>query len=132
MNQDHLQDLVDGMNARMQRGRAERQLTLGELIAQLAALPGDGIVRGLGELMSYRGYYCDLAFEPSDADEPVAVLLERCRAAMGRIYQGYKGGDFLMGETTPLWIAPYGSSGERLTGLNVGTVPITPMTAPED
>lgn len=128
----NLQDMVDGMNARMQRDRAQGQVTLGALIEQLAALPGDAIVRGLGELMSYRGYYCDLAFEPSDRDEPIAVLLERCRAAMGRVFQGYKGGDFLMGETTPLWIAPYGSSGERLMGLNLGARPMVPMTAAEE
>jgi hypothetical protein len=71
----------------------------------------------LGELDSYRGYYSDLAFEPSESGETVASLLNRCQAAMGEVFQGYKGGDYVMGRNTPLWIANYGSCGPRLMAL---------------
>ena len=119
LNEQQLQDLVNGMNARMQQERASQQLTLGQFIAALKELPPAAMVSGLGDLMSYRGYYCDLAFDPETREETVAALLARCQDAMGRTFEGYKGGDFLMGETTPLWVAPYGSSGERVMGLRV-------------
>lgn len=113
-----LQALVDGMNAEDQRARAaSEQWTLGEMIAHLEALPTDKSVSGLGELMSYRGYYSDLAFEPTSTDETAASILQRCRAAMGEVFPGYKGGDFVMGRNTPLWVAPYGCCGDKLMGL---------------
>jgi len=30
---------------------------------------------------------------------------------MGKVYEGYKGGDYVMGANTPLWIGEYGSAG---------------------
>ena len=107
-------------------------MTLGHLIALLEALDDERETVGLGELESYRGYYCDLAFEPSGDLESVESLLARCRAAMGREFTGYKGGEFLMGAPTPLWIAPYGVAGaSRLMGLDTGADPITPTTKEE-
>lgn len=120
MNQEQIQALVDGMNAKMQRDRGAQQLTLGALIETLTALRADECVRGLGELMSYRGYYCDLAFAPSDTEESVEALLARCRDSMGRVFQGYKGGDYQMGETTPLW-ARRRRSGSRPTAPEAAT-----------
>lgn len=113
-----LQAIMDGMSAQWQRERADTQMTLGALIALLDTLPASDVVVGLGSLMSYRGYYCDLAFEPNDVPRPVADLLKECRDAMGREFTGYKGGEFLMGERTPLWVAGYGESGApRLMGV---------------
>jgi hypothetical protein len=36
---------------------------------------------------------------------------------MGREFIGYKGGEFLMGENTPVWISSYGNCGDRLLEL---------------
>lgn len=45
-----------------------------------------------------------------------------------------KGGDYVMGELTPIWVARYGESGGlRITGLEVpeGKAPIMPILSPE-
>lgn len=119
----NLQALIDGLSAHWQQERAEKQLTLGELIETLAAMPEGTEIEGLGDLRSYRGYYCDLAFEPEPGKRPVAEILEVCRSAMGRVFVGYKGGEYVMGAKTPLWLAPYGSSGVEIMGIRSdGTV----------
>lgn len=151
--------------------RSKYQLTLGELTEQLqqlvdagngdellAARDPEGDIHWLGNLMSYRGYYSDLAFEPvgcsvlgfqrlvetavqedvyefpdgvetrlaKNPDDPVAHsveskgdprlaskvwrVLERCKLANGEQFYGYKGGEYLMGPDTPLWLAKYGEA----------------------
>ncbi len=132
MNQQQLQAIIDGMNAQAQKARSTTQLTLGALIARLEAFGPKQEIVGLGSLMSYRGYYCDLAFEPDTAPRLVEDVLADCRNAMGRVFEGYKGGDFLMGETTPLWVAPYGSCGQKLVGLNADTETITVELMPDE
>lgn len=133
MNQNMLQALVDGLNAQAQHDRAQQQMTLGGLIAALETLDPDRFVVGFGRPISYRGYYCDLAFTPSDEPRTVADLLRVCREdCMGQVFVGYKGGDFVMGALTPLWIAGYGQSGSpRLMGLDTDADPIAPITARE-
>lgn len=126
-----LQAMMNGMSAAWQAERAQTQMTLGRFIAWLETrLPDDEVV-GLGSLDSYRGYYSDLAFAPDETPRPVAALLAECRGAMGKVFQGYKGGDFLMGETTPLWVAGYGDCGPRLMGMT-DVAPYRPMTALEE
>ena len=93
-------------------------MTLGKLIDALSALPGDRKISGVGGPDSYRGYYRDLAFEPDESERTVAEVLQECSDCMGREFTGYKGGEFLMGERTPVWIAEYGSSGERIMSLD--------------
>ena len=128
-----LQAMVNGINSALQRDRAESQMTLGALITALEALPADRQISGLGELMSYRGYYCDLAFEPSEEIETVDALLTRCREAMGKEFTGYKGGEFMMGTSTPLWIASYGyGGGDRLMSLDASSGIIKPVGAPQE
>jgi len=115
---DNLQALIDGMSADWQRERAGTQMTLGDLIKKLENTPGDTKITGLGELDSYRGYYCDLAFVPTSETRTASDVLDACRSAMGKVFTGYKGGDFVMGELTPLWVADYGCTGMKLTGIN--------------
>ena len=110
--------MVDGLSAAWQKERSESQMTLGKVIKILETMPEDMKIRGLGELDSYRGYYSDLAFEPTEKSRPVFEILADCRSAMGRVFQGYKGGDFMMGETTPMWVAHYGSCGKKLITIN--------------
>lgn len=127
-----LQAMVDGWSQRWQQERAASQMTLGELIETLERLPLGDDISGFGLPHSYRGYYRDLAFEPDDEIQAVADLLATCKTeCMGRTFTGYKGGDFVMGERTPLWIAPYGSCGDRLMALDIDGDPIRPVTEPE-
>ena len=37
---------------------------------------------------------------------------------MGQVFEGYKGGDFMMGALTPLWVAAYGNCGNKLLAIN--------------
>jgi hypothetical protein len=105
-----MQALIDGMNQREQRQRAGLQMTLGRIIQTLNGMSPSITIKGLGCLRSYRGYYCDLAFEPDNTPKFVIDLLMECNAAMGQVFEGYKGGDYVMGALTPLWISPYGDS----------------------
>lgn len=115
---DHLQALVNGLSAEWQRERAGTQMTLGQLIETLESMPDGTVVEGLGELDSYRGYYCDLAFEPLPSKKPASEILDVCREAMGKVFTGYKGGDYVMGALTPVWVANYGDTGMRLMGID--------------
>lgn len=121
MKNTDMQALVDGLGARWQRERAETQLTLGKLIAALEAMPADGTVANLHSPDSYRGYYSDLYFEQGEGTRPAADLLVECKAAMGQVFTGYKGGDYVMGALTPLWISTYGhSSGTKIMAVHAG------------
>ena len=121
-------DIQKMMDAMSEMGRLERgnyHLTLGDAIDKLTVLddPFMPIVfdngSAPGEVDSYRGYYSDLAFEPTDKDRTVADVLADLKAAKGATFNGYKGGDFVMGENTPLWAAPYGFCGPAVIGLTV-------------
>lgn len=98
---------------------SDQPISLGELIALLEARPADNDVSfdfcGLmpGSVGSYRGYYDHLALDyHSDYSKrpTVADLLAELRGAVGKIYEGYKGGDFRMDESTPVWVSQYGES----------------------
>lgn len=127
-----LQAMMNGWSQNWQKQRAETQMTLGKLIAELEKLPPETPVFGLGKLMSYRGYYCDLAFSPTGEQRSVKSLLDECREAMGKVFTGYKGGDYVMGETTPLWLAAYGECGERIMGLSEKDGAFRIDTSPDD
>jgi hypothetical protein len=106
------------------------QLSLGELIAKLEAISPtytdyqekeqpklvyfDFPEAKPTHLDSWRGAYDELALEftwEEEAKSPtVTGLLEELREAIGKTYTGYKGGDFVMGKTTPIWVANYGHS----------------------
>jgi hypothetical protein len=113
------QAMLDGMSVQWQKERADTQMTLGELITALEQSP-DLEVTNIGRPHSYRGYYCDLAFRPGEVEgtRPASELLAECYKVMGRTLPGYKGGDFLMGESTPIWISDYGGTGVKIMGLN--------------
>lgn len=115
---DHLQALADGLSAQWMRDRAQSQMTLGKMIAALEAMPADAEMDDLREPHSYRGYYSDLAFERFKGKCKAADVLSMCKAAMGQVFHGYKGGDFVMGALTPVWIAHYGCCGEKIMAIN--------------
>jgi len=111
-----IQAMFNAMSAMGKSTRSGYHLTLGRLIAALKNADPALLVEAdcggtVDRFTSYRGYYEDLAITPSDAPITVGELLKKANEANGREFNGYKGGDFLMDNATPLWIAPYGSSG---------------------
>ena len=116
----NLQALAHGMSAQWQRERSETQLTLGKLITVLEAMPMHAQVANLRNPESYRGYYSDLYFELQEGERPASDLLADCKAAMGKEFTGYKGGEYVMFARTPLWIASYGRCGQKLMAVHAG------------
>ena len=114
----NLQMLIDGMNAKECSDRTKTQMTLGQLIIILQAMPEGADVAGLAEPHSYRGYYTDLAFKPISGTIKASELLKECRSIMGCVFEGSKGGDYVMGALTPVWVANYGCCGDKLIALN--------------
>lgn len=118
-------DIQTYLNAAMAEFALERSktmMTLGELIAALDKVDGGvnveielptGEVVIPTDLISYRGYYSDLAIDYGTANEegirPVEVDEFRnwLREAIGKTYTGYKGGDFTMSKITPMWVDQY-------------------------
>lgn len=123
--EEQINNHMKGAYARFAR---KGQITLGALITLLKNEPADHQVvydfAGLQptSLGSYRGYYEHLALghtcEMSFGDMSVAQLLAELEAAVDKVYEGYKGGDYRMGTDTPLWVANYGSaSGAAVVGV---------------
>lgn len=118
-------DLQKILNNAVAAKRAEdmktsAQLTLGELILKMEGKSADKpVVFDDGKhfptyLGSWRGSYCELAlgYNEYETEKPMngAEFSEKLKEAVGKTYTGYKGGDFLMGKTTPVWVANYGES----------------------
>ncbi len=116
----HIQELFNLMNKQIQRERAESQMTLGKLIKVLEAMPKGALVANLCDPRSYRGYYDDLAFDHEKGKRPAVELLKECKKTVGKVLSGYKGGDYVMDESTPIWIAGYGECGVKLMALYEG------------
>jgi hypothetical protein len=68
---------------------------------------------GFGRPHSYRGHYEELAFEPA-RNTTVGAMLKAAQSANGRTFEGYKGGDFTMGDYTECWLSHYGETGEGI------------------
>ena len=111
--------LMNGLSAQWQAERSATQMTLGKLIDLLKMMKPKDVIQGFGEAHSYRGYYSDLAFELSGNQMSVKDALKICQAAMGEVFEGYKGGDYQMGRNTPIWIANYGRCGMKIMSLGV-------------
>ena len=116
----NIQSLFDLMSDIGQRHRAATQMTLGKLIAELEGMPPGAKVINMSRPHSYRGYYCDLAFENDEETCRAGELLAVCKSAMGKVFEGYKGGDYIMKESTPVWIAEYGCCGVKLMAIHEG------------
>lgn len=102
--------------------RTSPQLTLSELILKMEAVSDHGkpVVYDDGYaypdgIDSWRGSYSELALGWSmtgagGTPSSVAGLLAILRGAVARTFEGYKGGEYLMGENTPVWVANYGEA----------------------
>lgn len=112
------QDGYDQLRKVWQRERAATQMTIGKMINILKMMPPDAPVPSL-DPHSYRGYYDDLAFDPTiekiTVETALKILTEGC---LGKTFSGYKGGDYVMGLETPVWWAEYGREGMRIMGFN--------------
>jgi hypothetical protein len=100
-------------------------MTLGELIDTLAYFPADMPVKyetdvRPGEFMSWRGVYAELTLVPGGGPMTVGRLLLAAEAADGGTFEGYKGGDFTMSRSTPVWGDDWGECpGWALHGMKV-------------
>lgn len=96
-------------------------MTLGALIERLSDLsPTAHIALDDGALpcgfSSYRGYYDHLAltYRPDDGRScTVAELLNQARAANGETFHGWKGGEYVMSDRTPVWVDNPGDFSSR-------------------
>lgn len=118
---------------------SDKQITLGQLIDALKTASPTGSVRfdwcdlHPAGLASYRGYYEDLAIgfmcEKWTPIVTVSDFLLECQSAIGKTFEGYKGGDFEMDRDTVLWVANYGSStGWAIVGVKVTEFGVTLKT----
>lgn len=103
---------------------AAGQMTLGALISALEACKADSYVQfvfaGLcpGRLRSYRGFYDHLAIDPSGEFRHVGEFLAHAKSVLGSTMTGYKGGEYVMDDDTPVWVAPWGdTSTTRVVGV---------------
>jgi hypothetical protein len=128
--------------------RERKQFTLGELIEKMEMLdPATLIKMQFSELAtdftshSYRGYYEQLAIYPAfrKVDSPLCVgqFVRFLKTCLNHTYDGWKGGEYSMFETTPVWVSDRGeSSGAMLVGLDLNTAVTPPfvtlLTSMED
>lgn len=121
------QKMFDTMSAAARDTRKNYHLTLDSFSAIIEGLADKTIPVvvdynkhvGVGSLDSYRGYYADLALEPTSTPITAEQLYVKLKQAHGTTFTGYKGGDFEMDGDTPLWVAEYGSTGRAAIGAAV-------------
>ena len=120
----NIHELVKMVGDVSRRGRSEYHLTLSQAIKISASCPPNALVLfadggAPGRERSYRGFYDDLAFESTKEDVTCAAFNKACTEALGKTYEGYKGGDFVMDERTPLWRADYGYCGDAIVSAHI-------------
>lgn len=95
------------------------KLTLGELILQLRELPAGSKVKGFEPLIfSYRSYYDRAAVEPNDANVSGSVdLADSLQKQVGKLMEGWKGGDFNVSADKGIYLASWGDTGPCFAGL---------------
>jgi hypothetical protein len=131
-----IQEMVDKFceGEMYKRVATGQNMSLGQLIDALREIEGkspdgkskdirlkDG--RSVTDVGSYRGYYSDLAIEPSgegEASITVLDLLVILNRAKGTTFTGYKGGEYRMQSHTPVWVSEYGCA----SGLAVKRVEV--------
>jgi len=119
--------LTNAVNKMRQESfKTSEQLTLGEIILKLEAIknPKLPVLFDIKKyhptgIDSWRGSYNELALEYESKGKTMLLsdFLKMLKDTIGKTLTGYKGGDFLMGKTTPVWVANYGEvSGIRRDG----------------
>lgn len=101
-------------DARKAEFEQTEQLNLGRFIEALRAVRQDLVIVGPdrhnpSRFISWRGIYAELALDyPGKESMTVAELLNHAEKADGSTFTGYKGGDFTMDRSTPVWWDQYG------------------------
>jgi hypothetical protein len=113
-----IQQDIEKLMSQMHEERLKEQkeiLRLGQLIKLLEELPQEENVRfdfcnfTPDDVMSYRGYYSDLAISYKENEEvKVSDLLNKLNSVRNTVQEGYKGGDYIMHDEVPVWVANYG------------------------
>ncbi len=132
---------IDKLNKLLKEQRSDRfnksnQYSLGIFIESLELLPNEKqgtkdekTVRFDFEyaiptrLSSWRGDYSELAIcfdfigydnfgKERPKDMTLSNFIALLKSAIGSTYEGWKGGEFIMNENTPLWVANDGNVGE--------------------
>lgn len=120
-----VQAYLESMSELIKSARKPYHLSLGALTEALHRLPMDMTVitdthEYVGAEHSYRGYYDDLAFAPGkEAGSCCGLLYDACLRAATNHYEGYKGGNYLYDNETPLWFAQWGETGRAIVGYQV-------------
>ena len=122
-----IQALMDAISDGARTARKDYHLTLESMSDKILELGDKSIpvvldydrTQSVGDLDSYRGYYADLAFQPTSTIETADKVLVRLKLAHGSTFEGYKGGEFLMDGDTPLWVAHYGSTGRAIIDMQL-------------
>ena len=120
-----LQKMMDAMSEMNRNTRSDYHLTLGKAIEGLSKFEEKESIRfdyedkAPGNPHSYRGYYSDLSFEPCQIGERANVgsFLEDLKESLNVEFTGWKGGEFYMGENTPLWVATEGECGRAIIDI---------------
>lgn len=118
-----IQKLVDTLGKISKDTRSDYHLTLGKAIETLSKFKPEAKVRFDWNQSfpdnphSYRGYYSDLALKMGDIPCMVKEFKLMLEESLGKTFEGYKGGDFKMSDSTPLWCAQYGDCGRAIMGL---------------
>jgi hypothetical protein len=119
-----LQDDVNALIA-AERGKtfaAGPQWSLGQLIDALAPLLAAKSVATEvvfdfcgacpDDIGSWRGSYAELAISFNFGSfMPLGKFVSMLKGADGATFDGYKGGEFRMSRSTPVWVANWGNSG---------------------
>ncbi len=132
---ERVADHVDGIPRRSPDGERENRVqlplstfkpttSLGALIAALERCGADADVQfdfcylRPTTLGSYRGYYDDLALGWTNESvsggghwPKVSAVIAELKSAIGKTFEGWKGGSYTMSEKTPVWVANSGDSG---------------------
>jgi len=99
------------------------QLTLGEIINKIELIIKDKpelptVIYDFEylfptEIDSWRGSYDELALNYSTEGTQLYAdgFLKILKDTVGKKLEGYKGGEYVMTESTPVWVANYGNSG---------------------
>ena len=107
----NVNDLMKQIDIQLRNNAAKRMMSLGGFIEALEGISPDLSIRmdfsydGPGKMESYRGFYNHLALMGTTDNATVGSVLEDARSAIGSTFSGYKGGDYTMDESTPIWWA---------------------------
>lgn len=120
-----IQALMNTISETARDTRKDYHLCLGDFLSQLRDADPEATIP-LANPHSYRGYYSDLALEPTPG-APIKVwqLINQLSDVIDTELTGYKGGEFLMSADTPLWVAHYGCTGQALISFDPATVTFT-------